>query len=374
MQELRILSGYHRGATLPLDGETLDIGADDDADVVLADPGIAAHHAQLSNEDGVWLLTPQDGPVRGQDSNAAQEEVELQDGAFGRAGAIWLAICETGAPWQDPPPQPADAMTDVPAQAAATESDDDMMDDVEDGDGIEAGDVMDDVQADALAQHADRADATDEAHDAAENHNGAQSFAAEASGASAHVAAPRRHSRGFRMVLIPVTAVAVLSAAAAYALTAYPAAPGEEIAAREAAEVRRLDALPRALPQDQLQAALRKRLTEIDLLSRVNVDLNDREWTISGALNEDDADRLQRMLRGFSQRYVIDFPVNVRIGSAESMLPFRISQVISGNDPSIVTDDGRRLYVGDEYRGMRLAAVAGNQLKFTGKQNLNIVW
>lgn len=351
MQELRILSGYHRGATLPLVGETVSIGADDDADVVLADPGIAAHHARLSRAEGHWLLTPADGPVRGQESNAAQEQVALDAGTFARAGAIWLAVYETGAPWQDPPPEPVDATTDVV---------------LPEEENAEAGPV-------AAEEAAQAGDATSGGGDA-QFVDDLREEAALESAAQAAAPLPVRHSRGFRMVLIPVTAMAVLSAAAAYALSSHPAGPGDEIGASEAAEVRRLAAMPSRLPQEQLQLAFRKRLTEIDLLNRVNVDLRDREWTISGALNEDDAERLQRMLREFSRRYVIDFPVNVRIGSAESMLPFRISQVISGNDPSIVTDDGRRLYVGDEYRGVRLAAVAGNQLKFTGKQNLNVVW
>jgi type III secretion protein D len=166
----------------------------------------------------------------------------------------------------------------------------------------------------------------------------------------------------------------VLSAAAAYAYTSQPDAASEALLARQAAEQARLAALPLRLPSEQLQAALRKRLGEIDLLSRVTLELELRNWTISGSLNEEEVERLQRMLRSFSERHVIDFPIQVRLGNPESMLPFRISQVMSGHDPSIITDDGRRLYVGDEYRGVRLAAVAGNQLRFTGKHNLDIVW
>ncbi len=93
---------------------------------------------------------------------------------------------------------------------------------------------------------------------------------------------------------------------------------------------------------------------------------------LSGVLLEKNPPQLLVDCNGVG--YEVNVPINVRIGNAESMLPFRIQQVISGNDASIVTDDGRRLYVGDEYRGMRLAAIAGNQLSFTGKRTLNIVW
>lgn len=95
---------------------------------------------------------------------------------------------------------------------------------------------------------------------------------------------------------------------------------------------------------------------------------------MQAALDEEDAERFQRMLKAFMKRYDIHFPVNVKIGSAEAMLPFRIQQVISGNNASIVTDDGRRMYVGDEYRGTKLAAIDGNQLSFTGKRSIDIKW
>lgn len=344
MLELRILSGYHRGATLPLGDEALVIGADEDADVVLADPGVAARHAQLSRSDAGWVLTPEQGEVRDQHTNAVAAQVTLDGAGFARVGAVWVALREAGSPWQDPPPEPKDDPLAVDTQ-----------------------DQEPDQQADTDAEGTTQAPADgDQAGQADPEPVYAQNTTPTA-------AAPRR-KRGLRVVMVPVAAVAILSAAAAYALTAPPQHRTDEIAAREADQVRRLAGLPQQLGQDELQAALRKRLAQIDLLGRVNLELDARQWTIRGALNDDDGERLQRMLRSFAQSYVIDFPVNVKIGSAESMLPFRISQVISGNDPSIVTDDGRRLYVGDEYRGVRLAAVAGNQLKFTGKHNLNIVW
>lgn len=259
MQELRILSGYHRGATLPLDeGATLAIGAEEDADVVLADPGIAGRHARLSCDVGAWMLEPADGEVRGQDSNIARDRVLLADGAFARVGAIWLAVCDSDAPWQDPRRARRWAV-------AGGRSECDWP-----GRGAGGGGAATNMQAQP------------------------------AESAATEVAPPVRPSRGLRVVLIPVTAMAVLSAAAAYALTGHPAADGET-AMREAAEAGRLVAMPRRLPPDELQAALRKRLAEIDLLSRLAIDLRDQEWTIRGALSDDDAERLQRAARVLRQ-------------------------------------------------------------------------
>lgn len=321
MLELRILSGYHRGATLPLGAEPLAIGGSEDADVVLADPGLAGHHARLAPDGGAWVLEPVDGPVRGDADNAEQERIALGDGGFARVGPIWLTVCAAASPWQDPPPAPAD-----PAPPAEP----DMPDEVAPEPEPEPEPVVEPVPA------------------------------------PARVATPQR-TRGARMVLVPVTAVAVLSAAAAYAWTAHPATVPAVPSLRQSAA-------PQQLAPAQLQEALRRRLAEIDLLARVTLELQDHQWTIRASLGDDESERLQRMLHSFAQRYVIDFPVHVRIGSPEAMLPFRITQVMSGTDPSIVLDDGRRLYVGDEYRGVRLAAVAGNQLRFTGKQNLDVAW
>jgi len=328
MLELRILSGYHRGATLPLGDEVLSIGGDEDADVVLADPGLAPRHAQLAPQGAGWALEAVDGVVRDDQDNGARDAVFLDGGGFARVGPIWLTVCAAASPWQDPPAEPTGPLDDE-----------------------EAGPMLadeEDMPQDALPEP--------------------EPEPAPPEPSPAPALPPPVRSRGARTILVPLTAVAVLSAAAAYAWTGRPdgsaAVPGRVAAV----------APPQQLAAAQLQAALRKRLGEIDLLARVTLDLRTDAWTISGALNDDETARLQRMLRTFSERYVVDIPVNVTIGSPEAMLPFRISQVIASSDPSIVLDDGRRLYVGDEYRGVRLAAIAGSRLRFTGRHNLDIAW
>lgn len=334
MLELRILNGYHRGATLPLDGESLSIGGAEDADVVLADPGLVPDHARLRPHDGAWLLEPHDGPVRGQFDNLERDQLVLGEGGFARVGPIWITVCDGADPWQDPPPEPADSVfagADDEPQGA------DGGDAVFDGPGPE-----DDLMAPPLASPAP--------------------------------VEPVRRARGPRIVLIPLTAMIVLTGAAAYALTTEPDGARLAGAAAESVEVPRLAAPPQKLAPEALRQALRKRLAEIDLLERVTLELGERQWLIRAALGADESERLQRMLSEFERRHALDIPVHLRIGSAESMLPFRIAQVMSGDDACIITDDGRRLYVGDEYRGVRLAAVAGNRLRFSGRQNLDIAW
>ncbi|MBP0597316.1 hypothetical protein J8I26_04320 [Herbaspirillum sp. LeCh32-8] len=347
MQELRILNGYHRGATLPLadSGERI-LGAHEDADVVLADPGILGRHARLALTAGGWTLTAMDGCLRRADTNQTASTLQLAFGEQARADRIWLTVVDQDAPWIDPPPEPGDAPPAPPdEQQDASADDDNPM-----PHGTPPG--ITENQTPSPAPAANAPVATDSA--------------------AAEMPQPRR-ARGYRMVLLPLFLATALTGAAAYALTSHPAASDEHARVRED-ELKRLAALPRKLPAAELEAALRRRLAEVDLLYRVTLELREGAWTIRGAMGDDDAERLQRMLRDFAKAHVIDFPIDVKIGSPESMLPFRIIQVLNGSDPSIVTDDGRRLYVGDEYRGVRLAAVAGNQIKFTGKQALNVSW
>jgi len=384
MVELRILNGYHRGATLPLHGEVLTVGAGEDADVVLVDPGMQERHASVMPAASGWSLRALDGVVRDADTNRACEELQLPLGGFARVDHIWLTVVAQDSPWRDPPPEPQDdgAPEPLPATADSGEQEDEDKKDNEE-----------DREAPPIEQQ--------------EN---ARVF-------------PGRRSRKHRLILAPVAVVAVLSAAAAYSMTrsytplnnteSFSAGeveinpvtmeplnlpvrgaikmgslssmgnPDDMVAARKAkgnagpaiSHPAALAAVaPAQLSPAQLQEAFRRRLTEVDLIKRFNLELDEQSWTMQAALDEEDAERFQRMLKAFMKRYDIRFPVNVKIGSAESMLPFRIQQVISGNNASIVTDDGRRMYVGDEYRGTKLAAIDGNQLSFTGKRSIDIKW
>lgn len=62
---LRIVAGLHAGASRNLaDQEMLVVGSGDDCDIVLADTGVAAHHALITLVGGVFTLRALDAPVR----------------------------------------------------------------------------------------------------------------------------------------------------------------------------------------------------------------------------------------------------------------------------------------------------------------------
>ena len=105
--ELRVLSGLHEGAALPLFGECWSIGADQDADLELYDPGVAARHARLHGMAGRWTVQAQEGLLQ---DDAGTVRAQIADLAPGRAfaiGGIRLCVADTQSAWLD---KPADAV------------------------------------------------------------------------------------------------------------------------------------------------------------------------------------------------------------------------------------------------------------------------
>jgi type III secretion protein D len=398
MYELRVLSGLHRGATLPLDHNPHVIGASDDADVVLVDPGIEEKHATLALTDSGWLLSAVDGELRTADSNQPQTSIELQPGEFARIGSIWLTVVEQDARWENPPPEPVD----VQAEAAPDEQvEEEEGAEYSEASGEEALDEADSVMSVAdltgegepvSARTADADEADEDADDDEPDEKGRGSG---------------QRTRGRRVIYVPLAVAAVLSAAAAYAITSKPetavsskklaeqtqlasrparldaAKPADKPAASKPADktiAAAFDAVnadpnaERPLTGEELRKAFRKRLTDADLLKRFDLQLQNEHWTMQAVLDEEEAARFERILAGFMKQHNITFPVHAKVGNPEVMLPFKIRQVITGANASVVTQEGERLYIGDEYRGVRLVAVNGNHLTFGGKRKIEVKW
>lgn len=335
MLELRILNGLHRGATLPLDAQAVHIGAGEAADVVMADHGIEDDHAHLAPHGDGWLLSCSGGAIYAADNSDAQELVELQAGDCARVGYIWLCIDWQDAPWQPPPPLPAPEPQ------------------------FDARTAADEAPAGTPAATLDAADTP--------------------------VPPPRPRGQWRRRSAgALVAAVAAMLAATAYALTTRPALP-----APAAPDVKTLDA-PRPMPKTvaataaaavpagldaaALAALFRKRLTDAELINRFDLTLEPNDWSMQAHLDDDESARFERVLNAFIKEHNITFPVRAKAVTAEAMLPFRIGQVISGANAAVVTHDGARLYVGDDYRGVRLVAIAPSRVTFFGKRKIEVIW
>ncbi|WCG81411.1 FHA domain-containing protein [Pectobacterium sp. A5351] len=101
MFELRVLTGLHRGAALPLCGNAWRIGAADDADLVLYDPGIAPYHSQLEKTADGWALSAQEGALCNAEGHTVEQIETLQPGTPFALGQIWLCLVAAETPWPD---------------------------------------------------------------------------------------------------------------------------------------------------------------------------------------------------------------------------------------------------------------------------------
>lgn len=346
--ELRILNGLHRGAALPLDGSPVTLGAGDEADVVLADHGIAADHALLERSGESWVLSATGGTVYAPGEHGPRTVLEIGAGGFARLGDIWLMIAPADARWEAPPAMPE---ADFDARAA---------------------------QAEAAAEEALMPQATPAIQEAG-----------AVAGAAATVAPRRPPPRHLRRAVLLLSTLAMLGAATAYALTTHPVTPAQPLSHPDAAApLARAAANPlgktpapamaTTTASEQSRAELaelfRKRLADAELLNRFDLHLDARAWSMQAQLDDEESARFERILNSFIKEHRITFPVSAKAVTAEAMLPFKIGQVISGANPSLVTADGTRLYVGDDYRGVRVVAIQGDRLTFFGKRKIDVLW
>lgn len=362
LYELRILSGLHRGAILALHEDQLLIGAHQDADVVLVDPGVSESHARLRRQDAGWVLEAIDGLVTSPGLGQPATALSLGSGSFARLGPVWIGIFAESDPWQDVPPELTQA-EQQPDQAAAVIQEDAR--DVDVGDRLEP------------SFHG-------------EMHNADQT-------ANAPLPVRQRKPQRIYKSLLAIVAVATV-AAGGYAYTVQPEqmedaarqvtpltrnAAQDPQAIKPAVHIQSSKAEPsqQANPNasspyatEELKKAFRRRLTDSDLIKRFDMELGDREWTMRGNLDDEETARFERVLKGFITEHHITFPVNAKVVPAEGMLPFKISQLVTGANASIVTEDGDRIYVGDEFKGIRLVSINGNHLTFAGKRKIEIRW
>lgn len=105
--ELRVLSGLHEGAALPLFGECWSIGAHQDADLELYDPGVAARHARLHGMAGRWTVQAQEGLLQDDTGTVRAQIADLAPGRAFAIGGIRLCVADTQSAWLD---KPADAV------------------------------------------------------------------------------------------------------------------------------------------------------------------------------------------------------------------------------------------------------------------------
>ncbi|WP_213989498.1 FHA domain-containing protein [Sodalis sp. dw_96] len=106
MYELRVLSGLHRGAALPLSGGEWLIGRSDEADLQLTDEGIEECHCRLSKEGERWHLQSGQGGARDSRGAVVGGIDDIRPEQPFAVGDVWLGIAGAETPWREMNPPP----------------------------------------------------------------------------------------------------------------------------------------------------------------------------------------------------------------------------------------------------------------------------
>lgn len=342
MDELRIMCGTQRGAVLALDDRPYLIGAHDKADVVLDDPCIAMHHATLWPSGDKWSIKKAEGYVFNASGKAVQSAIELVKGDFVRFGDVWLAIAEQGAPWESPPSAPARARSLKPRQGKPSSAP---------GLSLTFADWLDRSKA-GLCQ-------------VSRLLIGRRGLAVSAAMVVAGVMvagyAASMQSRPREQQRSVAAAAAPASSGAAAQPTAVDHAPDQNAAPAMT-----------LVPTPKLEEAFRQRLEDAKMSSRFDLKLQDRSWNMDAMLDDRELADFEKLLGKFVSDYRVAFPVDVKVKRAAELLPFRIQTVAAGRNSFVVTQDGERLTVGDEYRGVRVVAITGRSVTFAGKRSITV--
>src|SRR5476649_853267 len=99
MFELRVLTGRHLGAALPLCGDRWVIGRSGESDLQLTDDDVAPCHGWLLSVDDGWRLEAREGTWRDASGVVIGAPGALPVDTPFAAGGVWLCISDAATPW-----------------------------------------------------------------------------------------------------------------------------------------------------------------------------------------------------------------------------------------------------------------------------------
>ncbi|RLM25310.1 EscD/YscD/HrpQ family type III secretion system inner membrane ring protein [Brenneria alni] len=316
MFELRVLTGLHRGAALPLSGTAWRIGADDSADLVLYDPGIKAQHCLLEKQATGWLLNALDGELCDAEGHNVAQITDLAAGIPFALNHIWLCVVAAETPWE--------TEEEIPSPVAEPEN-----------------------TATASSEKTDTSPAPATAITPPFATNVAVSLPLWAK---------------ICYLLLSLLLMMMVGSWLLQVSVAMPPAPPPQDTRRMISTV------------VQLERTLRIMLQDRELTDAVKLASTHTRVTMTGQLAPEEQKKLERMLTQFHQRYNTALSVDNRTQLKTSQLPFQIVQVTSGPKANVVTSDGRRLFIGDEVEQLRLVSIDEHQIVFRGQQQIKVNW
>ncbi|TDO98250.1 FHA domain-containing protein [Marinomonas balearica] len=321
MYELRVLSGLHRGAALPLIGQQWIIGNEEHSDLTLNDGGIQAKHCQLSLVEDGWFLETIQGTIADSEGHQVERVENFALNTTFLISGVWITIVDAETPW---PVDPEVAKVTHPSMVPSKKS----------YSGI--GVIVGFISAAAIVTTGAWAALTPE---------------------------PVSHTRG----TVTASEEAVNSDASS------PLKIHSQVESNQKTDPLE-PALPRLETVAELRYQLQKMLEERELDQRLGVQESQNYVTLVGEIDRSQNQRLERMLNRFNQKFETPHAVERSITIRKPSLPFKIKQITSGPLGSIITKEGKRLFVGDELNGIRLVAIQSDKVVFKGTKTFEIAW
>lgn len=321
MFELRVLSGLNFGAALPLFGESWLIGQADDADLQLNDEGVEAQHGRLQRENEHWILESIDGDLVDQQGRQVTRIDQLESGDAFAVGDVWLCVADADAPWAAFTPPEIEVASEPETEQQKTES------------GAKPA-------AKVAADKKDENQESDEEQPVAKR------------------AFPRW------MTALTLSLILLFS----FTVVSWILQPTVAQTSVNQSSRKHLDT------PDEVREPLLTMLRERELSGVVSVLADKRSVTLKGSLNKDQMLVFNRMLGRFNTEYMTGLPVINEVESLNLELPFKIVQITTGARANIVTDSGRRMFIGDQVGGLRLVSINSNRVEFAGNNNIRVSW
>lgn len=309
MHELRVLTGLHRGAALPLVGKQWHIGAADDADLALFDPGIRDRHCLIRYSDDGWHVIALEGALKDNEGQSCEQLPQLSPGTPFALSHIWLSIVHAATPWPDEDAPRDDAET----QQVAT---------------------PDNAKPDAPVT------------------------------AVATPAAARRALPAWAKALYLLLGVLLTLLLGSWMLQdsmASPSAPP-------------VPAKPALASGERARQIVTSMLLDRGLEKSVKLASDADTLTLTGNVSAEESHRLDRMLSTLHQRYNVTVTLQNRTTTLSARLPFRIVQISTGPQANIVTDQGQRMFIGDEVDQLRLVSISNDSIEFAGREQIKVKW
>ncbi|MCX8956566.1 FHA domain-containing protein [Erwinia psidii] len=298
--ELRVLTGLHRGALLPLSGTQWLIGSSSDADLTLYDPVIKENHCRINHTTTNWQVEGLQGPVLTEEGYRTDRIEDLTVGTPFSLDGIWLCIEEANSPWDE---------------------------------------------KENITQKKE------------ENPVSAQNKENE-----------RRRRSPFPALICFFLALTAMVLAIFSSEEKVPPATQQADCIQPASRIY-LEST------QQVSNVLQQMFEEADLFSQLSIEIKDKGNITVSLDNENKLlESTHEVLSHFEKLYDSDVQIILNIIDTFPSLPFKVIQVVKGQSPYLVTEDGQYIFINDRLCGINFVAITDDKLIFEGKQKIEVSW